>query len=54
MEGAKTMLIIILSLIAVFAALFGAAFIAIIWTYRPDLSVLDILREAVKELKNRK
>ncbi len=28
--------------------------VAIIWTHRPDLSVADILREAVKERRNRK
>lgn len=53
MGGAK-MLILIFIPVAVFLALFGVAFVSIIWTYRPDLSVLDILREAVKELKNRK
>lgn len=53
MGGAK-MLIIVFILAAVFLALFGVAFVSIVWTYRPDLSVLDILRGAVKELKNRK
>ena len=31
--------------------LFGVIFVSIVWTHRPDLSVTDILREAVKEIK---
>ena len=31
--------------------LFGVIFVSIVWTHRPDLSVIDILREAVKEIK---
>ena len=27
-------------------------FVSITWTHRPELSVLDIMREAVKEIKN--
>ena len=27
-------------------------FVSIVWTHRPDLSVIDILRESVKEIKN--
>ena len=26
--------------------------VSIVWTHRPDLSVVDILRESVKEIKN--
>ena len=32
--------------------LFGVIFVSIVWTHRPDLSVIDIMREAVKEIKN--
>lgn len=52
MGGAK-MLIIVFILAAIFLALFGVAFVSIVWTYRPDLSVLDILREVVKEIKKK-
>ena len=27
-------------------------FVSIVWTHRPDLSVMDILRESVREIKN--
>ena len=27
-------------------------FVSIVWTHRPDLSVIDILRESAKEIKN--
>jgi hypothetical protein len=26
--------------------------VSIVWTHRPDFSVMDIIREAVKEIKN--
>ena len=52
MGGAK-MLILILTPIVIFISLFGIAFMSIVWTRRPDLSVLDVLRESMKELKNR-
>ena len=29
-------------------------FVSIVWTHRPDLSMVGILRECVKEIKNRK
>ncbi len=32
--------------------LFGVVFVSIVWTHRPDLSVADILRESVDEIKN--
>ena len=32
--------------------LFGVIFVSIVWTHRPDFSVMDIIREAVKEIKN--
>ena len=31
--------------------LFGVIIVSITWTHRPELSVLDIMREAVKEIK---
>ena len=27
-------------------------FVSIVWTHRPDLSVMDTLRESVREIKN--
>ena len=27
-------------------------FVSIVWTHRPDLSVMNILRESVQEIKN--
>ena len=33
---------------------FVAAFIGIVWTHRPDLSVREILKEIIKELKSGK
>lgn len=32
--------------------LFGVIFVSIVWTHRPDFSVMDIIREAMKEIKN--
>lgn len=32
--------------------LFGVIIVSIAWTHRPALSVFDILRESVKEIKN--
>lgn len=32
--------------------LFGVIFMSIVWTHRPDFSVMDIIREAMKEIKN--
>ena len=47
------MLTIILILAAVFILLPGfILFVSIVWTHRPDLSVFDILREVIKEIKN--
>ena len=31
--------------------LFGVIFVSIVWTHRPDFSAMDIIREAVKEIK---
>lgn len=47
------MLIIILVLAAVLTLLPGfILFVSIVWTHRPDLSVMDILRECMREIKN--
>ena len=46
------MLIAILVLAAVLITLPGFLFVSLVWTHRPDLSVMDILREAVQEIKN--
>ena len=47
------MLIIILVLAAVLTLLPGfILFVSIVWTHRPDLSLIDILREAIQEIKN--
>lgn len=35
----------------IFAVLF---FIGIVWTHRPELTVRDILKETINELKSRK
>lgn len=49
-------LIMLLILAAVFILLpgFCAAmlFLSIVWMYRPELSVMDIIRETVKEIKD--
>ena len=47
-------IIIIAAAVFVFLPLIVLAviFVSIVWTHRPDLSVLDIMREAVKEIKN--
>ena len=36
-----------------FILLSGIIIVSIAWTHRPDLSVADILREAIDEIKNR-
>lgn len=44
---------ILLVLAAVFTLLPGLIlFVSIVWTHRPDLSLIDILREVIKEIKN--
>ena len=47
--------IIIIAAVVVFVFLplivSAVIFVSIVWTHRPDLSVLDIMREAVKEIK---
>ena len=46
--------IIIAAAVFVFLSLVITAiiFVSIVWTHRPDLSVMDILRESVREIKN--
>ena len=47
-------IIIIAAAVFVFLPLVITAviFVSIVWTHRPDLSVMDILRESVREIKN--
>ena len=46
------MVIITLVLVAVLILLPGFIFfVSIVWTHRPDLSMSDILRDAVREIK---
>lgn len=47
-------IIIIAAAVFVFLPLVITAviFVSIVWTHRPDLSVIDILREVVKEIKD--
>lgn len=52
-EGVMKLIGIILAAVVFLPLLlFGVIFVSIVWTHRPDLSVLDIMREAVKEIKN--
>lgn len=44
--------IILVAVVFLPLLLFGVIFVSIVWTHRPDLSVIDILREAMKEIKN--
>ena len=46
--------IIIAAAVFVFLSLVITAiiFVSIVWTHRPDLSVMDIGREVLKEIKN--
>jgi regulatory protein YycH of two-component signal transduction system YycFG len=45
-------IIIITAVVFLPLFLFGVIFVSIVWTHRPDFSVMDIIREAVKEIKN--
>ena len=52
-EGVMKLIgIILVAVVLLPLLLFGVIFVSIVWTHRPDLSVLDIMREAVKEIKN--
>jgi hypothetical protein len=44
-------IIIITAVVFLPLFLFGVIIVSITWTHRPELSVLDIMREAVKEIK---
>lgn len=52
-ERSENLKIIMIAAAVVFLPLllFGVIFVSIVWTHRPDLSVIDIMREAVKEIK---
>ena len=47
-------IIIIAAAVSVFLPLIITAviFVSIVWTHRPDLSVMDIGREVIREIKN--
>ena len=45
-------IIIITAVVFLPLFLFGVIIVSITWTHRPDLSVIDILREVVKEIKD--
>ena len=44
--------VILAAVVSLPLLLFGVVFVSIVWTHRPDLSVMDILRESVREIKN--
>ena len=46
------MVIITLVLVAVLILLPGLFFVSLVWTHRPDLGLLIILRDAIQEIKN--
>ena len=47
------MLFVIFSAVILLPLLLSAlVFVSIVWTHRPDLSVFDILRDAVKEIQS--
>ena len=46
------MLFVILAVVILLPIFFSAViFVSIVWTHRPDLTVLDILRESMKEIQ---
>ena len=47
----KLVFVILAAVVFLPLLLFGVIFVSIVWTHRPDLSVFDIMREAVKEIK---
>lgn len=53
-KGDNTGVLITAAVVFVFLPLIITAviFVSIVWTHRPDLSVMDILRESVREIKN--
>ena len=46
------MIIIIAAAVFLPLIITAVTLVSITWTHRPDLSVMDILGEAVKEIKN--
>ena len=50
-EEIRMTLVILAAVLILPLLLFGGIFVSIVWTHRPDLSVFDIMREAVKEIK---
>lgn len=44
--------IILVAVVFLPLLLFGVIFVSIVWTHRPDLSVLEIGREVLKEINN--
>ena len=56
-SGKELQMAIITTLAAILIVplfLSAVLFVSIVWTHRPDLSMVGILRECVKEIKNRK
>ena len=51
-EVKKLIFVILAAVVFLPLLLFGVIFVSIVWTHRPDLSVIDILRESVDEIKN--
>ena len=49
----KCVIVLIVFPAVVFILLSGLIIVSIAWTHRPDLSVSDILREAVFEIKKK-
>ena len=47
----KLVFVILAAVVFLPLFLFGVIIVSITWTHRPELSVLDIMREAVKEIK---
>ena len=53
--GVELAIVICLAAILIVPLFLSAIlFVSIVWTHRPDLSMVGILRECVKEIKNRK
>ena len=48
----REMLFVILAVVILLPIFLSAViFVSIVWTHRPDLTVLDILRESMKEIQ---
>ena len=44
-------MILIIGSLALIVILPAVLFVSLVWTHRPDLSVLDIMKEAVTEIR---